>query len=145
MMKLFQSMSDFTRTMLLMPRPWVAWLGLLVGANLAGSLIFIGTLEARIVLVAFLIGAMLQTWIFSARGFVRLLGIGHILWIPMVPWLWIRLEHAASGSPLKYWLMAVIILDSLSLIIDAVDVVRYIRGERTPRSFPTRSRVSGRA
>jgi hypothetical protein len=126
-------MSDFNKTILLMPKPWLAWIGLLVAANLVGSLVFIGSLEAKVVITALLIGATIQMWIFGAKGFVRLLGIGHLPWVPMIPWLWTRLDHAEAGSPFVYWLVAVMILDGLSLAIDAADVVRYVKGERKPQ------------
>jgi uncharacterized membrane protein len=77
-------------------------------------------------------GLMIMTAIFGAKGFVRLLGIGHIAWVPMIPWLWTRLDFTSFGSFFGYWLIAVIVLDSLSLIFDAVDILRYIRGERMP-------------
>ena len=32
-----------------------------------------------------------------------------------------------------YWLVAVIVLDGLSLIIDVTDVARYMKGERAPQ------------
>ena len=35
-------------------------------------------------------------------------------------------------STFGYWLMVVIVLDSLSLLIDTIDVLRYVKGERTP-------------
>ncbi len=63
---------------------------------------------------------------------MRLLGIGHVVWVPMVPWLWTRLGVAPASSLFRYWLLATIVLVSLSLLIDAVDVIRYLRGERDP-------------
>ncbi len=75
---------------------------------------------------------MIMTVIFSVKGFVRLLGIGHIAWLPLVPWLWTRLDDAPADSIFGYWLMAVIVLNSLSVIIDTIDVLRYVKGERTP-------------
>lgn len=125
-------MIEFFRTMMRLPKPWLAWVGLLVAANMGGSLLFLETLEAKVVLAAVLAGAMIQASIFGAKGFVRLLGIGHILWVPMVPWLWTRLGQVSLDSPFGYWLLSVIVLDSLSLIIDAFDVLRYARGDRTP-------------
>ena len=50
----------------------------------------------------------------------------------MVYWLWTRLDLASAGSYFRYWLLATIILVSLSLLIDASDVIRYLRGEREP-------------
>ena len=45
----------------------------------------------------------------------------------------------SSGSIFGYWLLAVIVLDSLSLMIDVVDVIRYIKGERAPQLSLDRS------
>ncbi len=90
------------------------------------------TTEGRVVLGAFVFAIILQTAIFSAKGFVRLLGIGHIAWVPMVYWLWTRLDLAPADSLFKYWLLATIVLVSLSLLFDAIDVIRYLRGEREP-------------
>ena len=50
----------------------------------------------------------------------------------LVAWLWTRLDVAPAGSLFRYWLLATIVLVSLSLLIDAVDVTRYQRGEREP-------------
>jgi hypothetical protein len=120
------------KTMMLMPKPWFAWLGVLMFTNMLIPLFLIHTLEAKVVLAAVICSIIIMTAIFNAKGFVRLLGIGHIAWVPMIPWLFTRLENASFDSLFGYWLVAVIILDSLSLIIDAIDVLRYIRGERSP-------------
>ncbi len=73
-----------------------------------------------------------MTAIFAVKGFVRLLGIGHIFWVPMVPWLWTRLDQVEPESLIGYWIIAVVALNSISLIIDAIDVVRYVAGDREP-------------
>ena len=80
-----------------MPMPWPLWIGLLVVVNIAGPIYFFEALEAKVVLAAFLASAASMTAIFAAKGFVRLLGIGHIFWIPMVPWLWTRLDQVGAG------------------------------------------------
>ncbi len=124
-------MMNFMRTMLKMPRPWVAWIGLLMAANFLLPVIFITTLEGQIVLVTGMISAMIQMGIFHAKGFVRMLGIGHSPWIPLLLWLWTRLNFDAS--PFAYWIVALMVLNTLSLIIDVVDVARYLKGERDPQ------------
>ncbi len=126
-------MIDFFRAMLLLPKPWVVWEGLLIAANLVAPLFFIGSLEAKVVVVAIMVGAITQMAIFRAKGFVRLLGLGHFPWVLMIPWLWSRLGQLEVNNLFAYWLVAVIVLDGLSLIIDATDVVRYIKGERAPQ------------
>ena len=51
----------------------------------------------------------------------------------MVPWLGIRLFQAQPlNSTFEYWLLIVTVMNTISLVIDAVDVVRYMRGEREP-------------
>jgi hypothetical protein len=127
-----KAMIGFTKGLMSMPIPWLVWLGLLLAVNVVGPIYFFEALEAKVVLVAFLASVGLMTAIFAAKGFVRLLGIGHIFWVPMVPWLWIRLDQVGPGEPIGYWITAVIILDSISLIIDGIDVLRYLKGERRP-------------
>jgi hypothetical protein len=89
-------------------------------------------LEAQVVLVMGIGGLVIMSAIFSRKGFIRLMGIGHIGWLPLVFWLGTKLEHIPADSTFGYWLIAVIVLDSLSLIIDTIDVVRYVKGERMP-------------
>ena len=94
-----KTMINFFKAMLSMPKPWVAWVGLLMFTNMVGPLFFLETIEAKVVLLLMMIGAMNQTIIFGAKGFVRLMGIGHILWVPMVLWLWVRWGAADTNSP----------------------------------------------
>ena len=115
-----------------MPGPIVVWVMFLFSVNLIPALIFIETLEARVVLGGLVAGAILQTWIFSKKGFVRLLGLGHVLWLPMVIWLGYRVPLADPGSLFAYALIAIVIVNSLSLAIDTIDVIRYVRGNRKP-------------
>ena len=122
----------FAKGLMSMPMPWPVWLGLLVAVNVAGPIYFFEALEAKVVLATFLASAALMTAIFATKGYVRLLGIGHIFWVPMVPWLWTRLDQVGSSDPLGYWIIAAMIMDSISLIIDAIDVVRYVTGDRKP-------------
>ena len=127
-----KSMMNFTRTMLIMPIHWQVWLGTLVTANIVMPLFFIDTMEAQIVLATAIVGLVIMSVIFSERGFVRLMGIGHIGWIPLVFLLWLSLDFAPAESAFGYWLMTVIVLDSLSVFIDTIDVLRYVNGERQP-------------
>ena len=126
------AMMGFTKGLMSLPMPWPQWLGLLFVVNIGGSIYFFEALEGKVVLVVFLAGAVFMMAIFARMGFVRLLGIGHILWVPMIPWLWSRLDQVGPSDPLGYWITAVMILDGISVIIDVIDVFRYLRGERQP-------------
>ncbi len=126
------TMIEFMRTMFVNGKGLAAWISLLLAANMVGSLLFINTLEGQVVLAALVAGALTQMALFAAKGFVRLLGIGHVFWVPLIPWLWSRLDEGPPSGPFGYWVTAVMILNSMSLLIDVTDVVRYMRGERTP-------------
>jgi hypothetical protein len=139
-MKGMKQMSGFLKAMIelmtimltrfrIVPR---LWLLTLVAVNMT-SLYFIDTTEARVVFGALVISMIIMATIYLRLGFVRMLGLGHILWIPMVLWLWTRLGGTPPlNSTLEYWLFIVIVMNIISLVIDAVDVVRYIKGDRKP-------------
>ncbi len=123
-------MIDFFRTMWLMPLPWRLWVGLLMLLNGVAPLLFIASIEGQVVLLTLLLSAGTMMALFERKGFVRLLGLGHIYWLPLILWLASRLS--GSESPMTEWLLAVIACNSVSLAIDAVDVVRYALGEKAP-------------
>ena len=127
-------MISFMKDTLKMPKHWVAWLWLLIGVNMIGPAFFWDALEAKVVFAAIMGNAMLMVALHAKFGFVRLLGIGHILWLPLLPWLVLRLAELSPG-PLSIWLWSLIVINGLSLVIDVIDVVRYARGERT-RTIP---------
>lgn len=128
---------DFTRHLVAMPKHWVVWVGLLMAANLAGPLFWLGAPEAQATLLAFMLGAALQMAILRQLGFVRLLGIGHSPWLLLVPWLAVRLNWAGLHSVFDYWMLSVVVLNAVSLAIDATDVARWLRGERSPMVLPS--------
>lgn len=116
-----------------MPLFWRLWVGLLILANGVAPLFFLDSLEARVTLGAFALGAGIQMAIFRVRGFVRLLGVGHlVVWIPLLVWLAPRLAAAGVDDPFGAWLAALTAVNGVSLLIDAVDVVRYALGDRRP-------------
>ncbi len=132
MLSLVTLQVDFIKAMAAnLAAPWRAWVGALLAANLAAPLFFLETIEARLVLAALFIGAAIQMIIFKRKGWVRLLGLGHVLWLAMVPWLVMRLDWTALDTPFSQWMLAVIALNAASLVIDIVDVFRYFVGART--------------
>ncbi len=127
-----KTMIEFNKAMMAMKMPWPLWVGLMAALNVIGAIYFFAAIEAKVVLASVIAGMIIQIAFFSAKGFVRLLGIGHVFWLAMVPWLVTRLESIGLDGPLGYWLAAVIVIDGISLVIDAVDVFRYLRGDREP-------------
>jgi len=113
-----------------MPWFWRVWIALLILVNAIIPVFYLGMFEAQLVLFVFMLAAMTQMMIFHHLGFVRLLGMGHFFWVPMLGCLWSQDYSTGMDSGFKTWLLALMILNSISLLIDIVDVIRYWRGER---------------
>ena len=120
----------FNRGIMQMPPHWRLWLALLITANLIVPLFFIGRLEAQVVIGALLGSMILMTILTGLTGFTRLLGLGHIFWIPLLYFLWTRLDQIPADSAFGVWIRVLMTLNAVSLVIDAVDVTRYIASDR---------------
>jgi hypothetical protein len=123
---------DFLRNIFKMPMVWWPWMAGLPLVNLS-SIFFLPRMEAWVVLGTGLLAATIMTVLHTKLGYVRLVGIGHFVWIPMLIWLVFRLDHIVKGTLYYGWLLTLITMDTVSLLIDIVDLVRYLRGDRTPR------------
>ncbi len=128
-----KTMLGFMGAVMRLPMPWPLWLLVLVTVNMVAPLFFLGSVEAVAVLIVFGASAMIMMVLYAKYGFVRLLGVGHVAWLGLVPWLAFRLSENAVGSSLWLFIAAVIAADALSLIFDIADVVRYWRGDRAPQ------------
>jgi hypothetical protein len=115
-----------------MPWYWRVWVGLLMLVNGAIPFLFLDAIEAKVVLIVFMLAAVTQMVIYHAKGFVRMLGAGHFYWIPMLGWLLFRINEGLVSETMLSWIVSVLLLNTVSLLIDLVDVIRYWRGERSP-------------
>jgi hypothetical protein len=125
----------FNRGILRLPILVRVWLTLLMAVNLLAPIIYIQRSEARIVLLTFLASFLVMVLITGASGFTRLLGLGHVLWVPLLFFLFSRLDSIPVGGSYSAWIRSVIALNSISLVLDLVDVVRFARGERSEVVF----------
>ena len=105
---------------------WVYWL---IAIN-SLSLFFAFTRnEAHWVLTAWLGNLVMMPMLFDAVGYVRLLGLTHIVfWTPLVLYLWHQ-RSAFGNSWSGRYLWVVLVTNTASLIIDYIDVVRYLLGD----------------
>ena len=120
----------FNKGVMKMPVQWQLWLLLLVCVNLIIPLFFIDRLEARLVVGALLGSVLLMTILTAVSDFTRLLGLGHILWFPLLYFLWTRLDKIPGDDLFGIWVRALMMLNAVSLVIDAADVSRYVAGDR---------------
>jgi hypothetical protein len=116
------------------PRVWGWWL---VAVNSA-SLAFIPAVEAQVVLIVTTAVVVLQALSYQRIGFTRILGITHYVWIPMFAWMGMRLDHILLNQPLAVWLAVLLATNTVSLVIDTIDVARFLRGERRPYYYWTK-------
>ncbi len=120
-----------SRGLLGMRQPWRTWIFFLVTVNVVVPLLsFPSRYEARVVVATFLAGALLMTLLTMATGFSRLLGLAHVVWLPLLYYLWNRASGVPGDDMYGRWLRLVIVADAISLAIDVVDVGRYVAGER---------------
>jgi hypothetical protein len=109
----------------------VVWVLILMIANTA-SVLFVKRVEARWVLLAWVINLPLMGFLYQTFGYVRLLGLSHvILWTPLVIYLWMRRTDWMPPRTLAdRWVVLVFTVNLLSLLIDYIDVFRWVSGER---------------
>ena len=110
-------------------RMWAAWL---VAVNSA-ALLFIGRVEAQVALGAVAVAVLAQALIYQRRRFVRILGTTHIVWVPMLAWMALRLDTIPAGdAAFRAWILLLIGTNAISLAIDAWDAARFALGDRYP-------------
>lgn len=110
-------------------RIWGTWLIAVNGA----CLLFMTHIEAQVALAAVGAAVLAQGLIYQRKCFIRLLGVTHIIWVPMLAWMVLRLDALAEGeTALHVWLITIIATNAISLAIDAWDATRFLLGERLP-------------
>ena len=125
-----RSFLRFNQGLLRMPLHLQLWVGMLIGANIVAPLFFLEHVEARVTLAAGLLGMTLMTALTGRFGFSRIVGLGHVAWLPLLAFLAGSVSEVPATTGLGLWLRTVIVLDAISLVIDGVDVVRFLRGDR---------------
>ena len=113
---------------------WQIWLFMLIMANFIIPVYFYSYLEAQLTIAAFFAGGMIGVVLVKIQGFTRLLGLMHILWIPLAIYLTGKLNIYSSSQLIGLWIRGLLVLNGISILIDFVDVMRYVRGDRKPIS-----------
>jgi hypothetical protein len=113
-----------------MPIAWKPWLISLLVANMVVPLFWLNQLEAQVVFGVALLNYLTFIVLTGLSGFSRLLGLGHIYWIPLICFLWLRMDMFPADTSYGIWIRIVIVLDAGSVLLDAANVIRYCRGDR---------------
>ena len=103
------------------------WIGWMVVVNTA-SFLFLRHSAAKWVAAAWVANVVLMNLRFSAFGYTRILGLSHVLlWTPLLVYLW-RQRPWPTPSLYGRWLTVLFATNLLSLVVDYVDVIRYLAG-----------------
>jgi hypothetical protein len=114
------------------------WVMVLVVANLAALLFVIGRREGRMlvrpepiaIVASFLAAGAFMNWLYAQVGYVRLLGLAHLVfWGPV--WAWILSRRRAIGTDTFFgkYVQLYLVIAGVSLLIDAIDVIRHLLGD----------------
>lgn len=108
---------------------WVNFIGLVF--MLAIPFAFV-RVEARWAVLAMALALPSMLGLYSIVGFVRLLGIVHVVyWTPLAIYLWRRrAQWRVKESLAGKWIALLFATIVVSLAFDYTDVVRYLLGER---------------
>jgi len=102
---------------------WVSiWLLFLMIVNFA-SVAFWNELLAKVILITFILSAISMMGLYSRFGFEKILGLGHILWIPLL--VYVLIEIPTAEGAFKSYLIILFISITISLVFDIIDVWRY--------------------
>jgi len=118
-----------------------AWVGMWLNILLFGAFILPVSLliwkqtriTAIITVVASVVGGMATQWLFGQMGYVKLLGLPHIIvWTPLCFYLYKQIKKPDMSAWPKRIMMVIMGVILISLAFDYVDVLRYILGEQAP-------------
>ena len=116
-----------------LPPAWQGWVAALVVVNGVAPLFFLPRLTAVVTLVAGITAFLMGLVLVRLYGYTKLLGLMHAPWAPMLAVSIYLYPGADDISAYKVWLTASIVLTTVSLAIDATDVVKFLKTHSPPQ------------
>ncbi len=104
------------------------WVLILMIVNVA-SVGFWNEPLAKVILLTFMLSAMLMMGLYSRFGFERILGLGHIPWIPLL--VWVLMEIPTARATFRGYLIIWSVCIFISLLFDIVDVWKYFTSRKS--------------
>ena len=126
------SLSEAIATQAAWIQIWVGWIAVINIATLAALLITPALRRDGIVVgVAVHDNFLLMKWLNGQFGYVRLLGLSHVLiWTPLALYLILALRSERIVGWVRRLTQVFVLSMGVSLIFDTVDVARWIMGEQ---------------
>ncbi|MEO9685880.1 MAG: hypothetical protein ABJF86_10080 [Tateyamaria sp.] len=122
-----------------------AWIGIWLKVLFAGGFVLPLALfiwrETRLTALFAVLGNVVNMfgvqWLFAKLGYVKLLGLPHILmWGPLVVYLVVLARRPTTRVWPRRVIWVIVTILSISLAFDIVDVLRWILGERAAFELP---------
>ncbi len=114
-----------------LPIIWIIWAFFILAINGLGPLFFVDESVAIVILVSTVMSAAVGFILVSVQGFTKLVGLMHAPWVPaLVLQLMVFLNESPEGD-FAIWLLASIFTIAVSLAIDTVDVILFLKGNKT--------------
>ncbi len=122
---MIKAFKDFMKGILSLSLGWQLWVSLMVVLNMVAPLVFLNHIEAQVTLIAMMAGGITGVALVKVQGFTKLLGLMHIYWIPLVFYLAQQVGSLSTSDLFCRWMWSVIVVNSISLVIDTADVITY--------------------
>lgn len=126
--------SEAIATLPEMVRYWIMWMNVTVLAALVTFAAHrVAWRDAMVLLLANVPMVATMMWLYGQVGFVRLLGAPHLIfWTPLVIYFVIRMRSGGLPRPVMTAMLILTVTLSVSLVLDAADVARWVAGDRAP-------------
>ena len=86
--------------------------------------------EALAIVAAFLLAGEFMEYLYQQYGYVRLLGLAHIVfWTPVYAWIFTHRKDYAAYPYFSKFVPFYLVMAGISLTIDVIDLLRYALGE----------------
>ena len=114
------------------------WLGVLVVTLMLAVVFVVRRAEGRwrirpepvAILASLFAAGLFMEWLYAQVGYVRLLGLAHLVcWTPVYIWVLARRRSIGTKSLFGKWIGLYLVVVTISLVIDLVDLIRYLAGD----------------
>ena len=112
------------------PLGWRLWIFWMMAVN-SIAFLYLGRREGKVITALWVGNIVTMMSMYWMVGYVRLLGLSHVIWwTPLVIWLIAQLRNNEYTGKFGLWLKVLLITNLASLVIDYLDVARWLMGER---------------
>ena len=121
-------MLKFMKGVMKLPLIWQIWVAIMIVVNAIAPFFFLSENIAIITIISVIVGTLVAIVLVEVQGFTKLLGLMHAPWVPMLAAQIVALCKNEPQGNFRIWLLSSIAITSISLVLDVVDIVFYLKG-----------------